>query len=145
MYTIVEQIAIIIYFLIFGIFSVTMYKMFGYFLNKLRVKKILAYILEIIFWIFLTFISCKYLLATVSGYLPFYGIVFYIGGIVIYFYLLDKKMYKDLDFFSLVFGKIFREILYSKEVIGLIKKVIKKVKIRRNKNEKSGSLDNFDV
>lgn len=145
MYTIGEQIEIIVYFLIFGIFSVTMYRIFCYYLKRLKIKKVLSFVFEFIFWIFLTLISCKYLLISVSGYLPLYGIVFYIGGIVIYFYLLDKKMYENLDIFSLYMGKIILEFFYSKEIIGLIKKVIKKVKIRRKKNEKSSSLNNFDV
>lgn len=145
MYTISEQIEIIVYFLIFGIFSVTMYRIFCYYLKRLKIKKVLSFVFEFIFWIFLTLISCKYLLISVSGYLPLYGIVFYIGGIVIYFYLLDKKMYENLDIFSLYMGKIILEFFYSKELIGLIKKAIKKVKIRRKKNEKSSSLNNFDV
>ncbi len=39
MYTIKEQVAIILYFLIFGIFTVTMYRIFSYFINKTRIKK----------------------------------------------------------------------------------------------------------
>lgn len=135
MYTIKEQIQIIIYFLIFGIFSISMYRIFCYFIERIKLKKIIKYIFELIFWIFLIYVSCKYLLSSTKGYIPFYGIIFFVLGIVLYFYLLDKKMYKNLDIVSCYIGKIFSEVLYSKEEVIIVKSLINR--IRRKKNEKS--------
>ncbi len=133
MFTIKEQVALIIYFLVFGVFSITVYTIFSFFLNKFKVKKIISYPLELGFWIFLTYLAVKYLLKTTHGYLPLYGVCFYIIGIIIYLYLLDKMFKEDLErvyqFFKIFFQKskkLWTDVLLPLEVFKIFKKNKKK-------------------
>lgn len=150
MYTIKieEQIAIILYFLIFGIFTVTMYRIFSYFIDKTKLKKVVKYIIELFFWILLIFFSSRYLLASTKGNIPLYGIVFYILGIIIYFILLDKKMYYDLDIINKYLFMIICEFMYSKEVIKVIRKIrlkLRRIFRRRKKHEKDNIIGDNNI
>ena len=144
MYTIKEQVAIILYFLIFGIFTVTMYRIFSYFINKTRKKKVFKYIIELLFWMLLIYFSSRYLLVSTKGNIPLYGILFYILGIAIYFILLDKSMYVNLDFIGRYLLIVIQELLYSKEVMIVVKKIIKKKsKISRRRKRKKYEENNI--
>lgn len=148
MYSIREQIAIIIYFLVFGIFTITTYTIFSFFLNKTKMKKVFLYIIEFIFWCLLTYLASRYLLSSTKGYLPLYGICFYIVGIVIYMYLLDKTFKKDLERLYKLFSflckktnRIWSTILLPKEIIDLFKKIKRKKKKGEEPDEEIDSID----
>lgn len=151
MYSIKEQIAIIIYFLIFGIFTISFYTIISFFLNKTKIKKIFLYIIEFGFWCLLTYLASMYLLSSTKGYLPLYGICFFIVGIVIYMYLLDKRLKNDLErlykLFSFLYKKtrkIWSIILIPKEIIDLLKKIKKKKKKGERQDEEIDSI-NIDI
>lgn len=147
MYTIKEQVILMIYFFILGIFSISLFKLFIFILDKTRLKNILKYITEFIFWIFLTIIVSNFLLKRIDGYIPIYGICFYLLGIVIYLYLLDKIFKEDLNRAYVVINKLYLKtkkiwkIILPIEIIRFCKRIVSK---KGDKYEKDNNGDDIN-
>lgn len=147
MYTIKEQVILMIYFFILGIFSISLFKLFIFILDKTRLKNILKYITEFIFWIFLTIIVSSFLLKRIDGYIPIYGICFYLLGIVIYLYLLDKIFKEDLNRAYVVINKLYLKtkkiwkIILPIEIIRFCKRIVSK---KGDKYEKDNNGDDIN-
>ncbi|HHX00605.1 MAG TPA: hypothetical protein GX740_04815 [Acholeplasmataceae bacterium] len=73
-----EQVILIIYFLIFGMFLGAMFDILHYFLRRVKVKQIISYIIELIFWICMVIIACLYMLKVSEGYLTIYTFLFFL-------------------------------------------------------------------
>lgn len=142
MYTIREQVILMVYFLILGIFSISIFKMFIFIINKTKLKKGFKYFFELLFWIFLTIVVSMFLFKKVDGYIPLYGICFYLLGIVIYFYLLDKVFLEDMNRIYCILYKIY---LSTKKIwsiilpLDIIRFCKKKVRKKGEKNEKDNN------
>ena len=147
MYTIKEQVILMIYFFILGIFSISLFKLFIFILDKTRLKNISKYITEFIFWIFLTIIVSNFLLKRIDGYIQIYGIWFYLLGIVIYLYLLDKIFKEDLNRAYVVINKLYSKtkkiwkIILPIEIIRFCKRIVSK---KGDKYEKDNNGDDIN-
>ena len=147
MYTIKEQVILMIYFFILGIFSISLFKLFIFILDKTRLKNISKYITEFIFWIFLTIIVSSFLLKRIDGYIQIYGIWFYLLGIVIYLYLLDKIFKEDLNRAYVVINKLYLKtkkiwkIILPIEIIRFCKRIVSK---KGDKYEKDNNGDDIN-
>lgn len=148
MYTIKEQVILMIYFFILGIFSISLFKLFIFILDKTRLKNILKYITEFIFWIFLTIIVSNFLLKRIDGYIPIYGICFYLLGIVIYLYLLDKIFKEDLNRAYVVINKLYLKtkkiwkIILPIEIIRFCKRIVSKKGDKYEKDNNGNDINN---
>lgn len=135
-----EQVILIIYFLIFGMFLGAMFDILHYFLGKLKLKLIISYIIEFIYWIGLVITSCLYMLKVSEGYLTIYAFFFFFIGFLIYLYLLREDFKKNLDLFVLFVVRVYKKskktiifLIYPKEVFVFIFKIIRKIaRINRN-------------
>lgn len=130
-----EQVILIVYFLIFGMFLSAMFDMLHYFLRKLKMRLIPSYIIQIIFWIGMVIISCLYMLKVSEGYLTIYTFGFFFLGVVIYTYLLRNDFKNNMNLFVLYIAKVFNKfkktiilLVYPKEVLFFIKKVVRFMK-----------------
>lgn len=154
-----DQIILIIYFLLYGMFLSAIYDVLQFYLNKTRLKKILIYFIQVIFWILLVFISCLYMLEVSSGYLTIYTFGCFFLGVLLHFYFLHSRFVIDLTNFQMFFSKIYKRLkktiiilVFPKEVFQFIKKIIKKMCkpiskifkkiIKRNKEIKGEINDN---
>lgn len=129
-----EQVILIIYFLIFGMFLGAMFDILHYFLGKLKPKLIVSYIIEFIYWIGLVITSCLYMLKVSEGYLTIYAFLFFFIGFLIYLYLLRGDFKKNLNSFVLFIVKVYKKskktilfLIYPKEVFVFIFKIIRKI------------------
>lgn len=130
-----EQVILIIYFLIFGMFLGAMFDILHYFLRKFKVKLIYSYIIELIFWIGMVIISCLYMLKISEGYLTIYTFGFFFIGVVIYLYLLRDDFKKNINSFVIFIGRVYNKykkiiiyLIYPKEVFIVIRKIIRRLK-----------------
>lgn len=129
MITIYEQARIIILYIIFGIFSSIIYDTFS--LLTIKVKKIIKYIIEIALWLVVTYISTMFIIKNTSIYITLYVFVFFIIGLMIYYFLLKASYRKSLlttfSFLRKIFLVLYRIVL-PLEIINFIKKSLKKKK-----------------
>lgn len=166
MITFRDQIILIIYFLIFGMFLSAMFDILHYFLRKFKLKLIVSYLIEIIFWMGLVVIACLYMLRVSEGYLTIYTFGFFFLGVVIYGCLLRESFKKDLHQFVVFVGRVFNKskktliiIIYPKEVVTFIKLLFKKLnsliikvflkimllfKRKKRRDEKNEEINNLD-
>jgi len=153
-----EQIILIIYFLMFGMFLSAMFDMLHYFLRKLKIKQVFSYFVEFIFWMAMVIIACLYMLKVSDGYLTVYTFCFFFLGVVIYTYLLRSDFKKNIDLVVLHIGKFINKyikiiiiIIYPEEVFIVVRKLFKKainliIKVIKNmvklfKKRKTGDDD----
>lgn len=147
MYTIKEQVILMVYFLILGVFSISLFKLFIFVLDKSKLKKVIKYIIEFIFWIFLTIIVSSFLFKKIDGYVPIYGICFYLLGIVIYLYLLDKIFKEDLNRVYLIINKLYLKtkkiwkIILPIEIIRFCKRIVSKKGDKYEKDNNSNDIN----
>lgn len=134
-HTIQEEISIIIYLILFGIYLVSTYDLILQIEKWLKFKKIKTYLLEIIFNILQILITIRFSSKIANGYIPVYFILFFIIGVVIYYYtsrkLFIKQIRKSLDFYKSKEPKIkkfFKECIYSEEIAKNVKKNLKRYK-----------------
>ena len=130
-----EQVILIVYFLIFGMFLSAMFDMLHYFLRKLKIKLIPSYIIQSLFWIGMVIIACLYMLKVSDGYLTIYTFGFFFLGVVIYTYLLRDEFKKNINLVVIYIAKVFNKykktvilLVYPKEVFVVIKRVVKWIK-----------------
>jgi len=131
-----EQIVLIVYFLIFGMFLGAMYDILHYFLSKVKLKLIVSYLIELIYWIFLVIIACLYMIKISEGYLTIYAFLFFFIGVVIYSSLMRANFKKNLEMVVIYIRKVWKKIkktilylIYPKEVFIFLKKVMIKIMI----------------
>lgn len=131
-YTVKEQAILILYCILFGAGIAIVYDMISYYLSKLKI--VIRYILEFIFWILLTFIASRFMLKNSDGYLPIYTFVFYTIGILLYF-IFGSKQYIEyfdrLNQYTYLFFKRIRStiiiIILPKELYSYLKTSIIKL------------------
>jgi hypothetical protein len=94
MYTFFEQLTMVIQFTILGVFTSIMIDVCTLINFK---NKIITYLLQIGFWIGITYIVTRAVLVISSGYLPIYTFLFFVCGYFIYKYLLKKEFLKGIN------------------------------------------------
>ena len=108
-------------------------------------KKIIPIIIQLLLLTFLINISVEYTYKVSNGYAPIHISLFFLGGYLIYVYVLKKDMKKNLFILSYyaykfnIFGKMkkwLKDIFVNTEIIEKIKKLIKR-KVNNRKNKES--------
>lgn len=169
MITFRDQIILIIYFSLFGMFLAVMYDILNFYLNKFKVRLIIGYIIQLVYWIGLVVLACLFMLKVSDGYLTIYTFGFFLLGILIHFYFFSKGFYEDLNradrwmtklynrckkvFIVIVFPKevymVIRRIIPSKKTIKKIIKFFKKIgrlfKKKKKKKKQSEEIDNRSI
>lgn len=142
---ITKELYIIISLIFFGIYLISTYDIILQFQNFFRKKKIKAYIIEICFNVLQIFITIKFSQNIANGYIPAYFIIFLMIGVIIYYYTSRNFLKKEIQTFLKLYKKcepkiknFLKEFIYSKELINLIKKELKRYKpIFNKKKDKS--------
>ena len=123
-----EQIKIIIYYLLFGMFIGVTFDTLKL-LTKNR-KLYLKYILETIYWISLIYIASLYIIKNTSHYITLYVVIIFILGIYLYYLLLSKSnknnIYEVLPYISKFLKTMYRYLLPI-ELFIYIKNIINKL------------------
>ena len=127
-YTFKEQTIIIFHFILLGIFLSMMIDSIHIFLNKI---KIINYIIQFILWLIITYICIRYVNNISNGYIPFYFLLFFLIGYLIYTYFLKANYIKNMYLIKNNKEKILG-ILFP---ITLFKYIINKIKKRKIKKD----------
>ncbi len=141
-YTFNEQIIMVIYFIILGMFLSIMFDTINVLFNKIKISN---YLLQFLSWIVVTLISIKYIDKISNGYFPIYIILFFLVGYMIYRKLLSdhyiKMLSKIKEHKRIITLAIFPITLYN-YIINIIRKMIKK---KGKIHEKNNSNINDNV
>lgn len=134
-YTFNEQIKMIIYFIILGIFLSIMFDTINTLFNKIKLSN---YILQFLSWIVVTIISIKYIDKISNGYFPVYIILFFLVGYIVYRKYLSKYYIKILlkikGYKRIITLAIFPITLYN-YITNVVRNIIsKKGKIHEKNN-----------
>ena len=92
-----EQIKIIILYIIFGTFIGITFDSLKIltFNNRTKRMQIISYIIEVIYWIVITYICALFIIKNTSIYITVYSILFFVIGIFIYYSILQKSYNKN--------------------------------------------------
>ena len=120
-YTFYEQVIMSVKFILLGTFAGIMIDT-SYELNFKR--KIPNIIVQLVFWIIMTYVICQAVIVISNGYIPVYTFMFFIIGYAIYYYFLKKS-------YCLLLRNI-KKYIYNK-----IKKFFKSIFKRKKKQEEN--------
>ncbi|HEY8444935.1 MAG TPA: spore cortex biosynthesis protein YabQ [Bacilli bacterium] len=126
-YPFFKQLEMAIKFILLGLFISIFLDVIAVFNFK---KKIPQMIIQILFWIGMTFIICNAVLVISKGYLPIYTFLFFLLGYFLYILFLKKQFIKTLENIISFLRKNKEKILmyfFPLEVYKFIKKLIKSV------------------
>ena len=115
-YSFYEQLIMIIYFILYGIFLIISYDILNYYLAKIK-SKYLYHAIEVAFWVIMIFISLIFMQRISKGYIPLYTFLFFIVGIIIYITFIQESFIQDLTRFDLIISKIFSPVASLKLII----------------------------
>ncbi len=90
-----EQLKIIFLYILLGLFVSTTFDSFSFLVKG--IKLIFKYILELIYWILVTYISVSFIIKNTAHYITLYSILFFIIGVFIYYCLISKHYLKHLN------------------------------------------------
>ena len=128
-YSVYEELRLIVYLFCFGIFILFLYDILLAFIN--HKKKIVQYIYKIIFSLSIIYISYLFAFSLKKGYMPNYSCLLVFIGMLFYIKLFHFKMHHML---CMIFEKIncfFKQLLrpfniFRKTFKGLKEKILKK-------------------
>lgn len=143
--SITKELYIIISLIFFGIYLISTYDIILQMQIFLKHKKTKSFIIEIFFNILQILITIKFSQNIANGYIPAYFIIFLIIGVIIYYYTSRNFLKKEIQIFLKLYKKyepkiknFLKEFIYSKELINLIKKELRRYKpIFNKKKDKS--------
>lgn len=124
-YTFFEQLQMAIKFVLLGIFLCIMLDFIAIYNFK---KKVFNIIIQILFWLAMTYLICHAVLKISKGYLPLYTFLFFLLGYFLYVKFLKRDFINTLLKTKSIIKKNKQKILmffYSHEVITAIKKIFK--------------------
>ena len=126
----IEQIRLIIYFIIFGSFLGVTLDTIKYIIKNENI--IVRYGQECIYWVILLLIAYLYIVKVQNGFVNIYTIVFYILGFSSYYLLISNSHHNVIDKGIYVFNKYIKniiiELFYPKEILKFIKRCFKRIK-----------------
>ena len=125
-YSFKDQLLMIIYFIIVGMFIGIMFDTINLFFYK---NKIINYIFQVLCWLVVTIICVISVDRISDGYLPVYIFFFFIIRYFIYSYIFKGRYKKRILYIKKYKGKI-KQIILPIELIALFKK-------KNKKNQKS--------
>ncbi len=125
-----EQIKLIIYFLIFGAFLGVTLDTIKYIIKNENI--IVRYVLEILYWGIILIIAYLYIVKVQEGFINIYTIIFYIGGFILYYLLISQSHHNVIDkgiyIYNKYIKKILIDLLYPKELMHILMRLFKKIK-----------------
>lgn len=134
-YTFYEQLIMIIYFVILGMFMSIMLDTVHTLFNKI---KITHYLVQMVVWILISIVCIKSVDRISNGYIPIYIFLFFLIGYIIYHKLLSERYIKIIlkikEYKQNIILAIFPITLYN-----YIIRNIKEIRNRKKKNEKNNS------
>lgn len=95
MITALEQLKIIFLYILLGLFVSSTFDSFSFLVQSF--KQIFKYILELIYWLLVTYISVSFIIKNTAHYVTLYSILFFIIGVFIYYCLISKHYLKHLN------------------------------------------------
>lgn len=95
MITALEQVKIIILYALLGLFVSSTFDTFCFLVKGL--KLIIRYILELLYWCLIIYISSIFIIRNTSHYITLYSILFFIIGVFLYYCLISKHYHKNLS------------------------------------------------
>lgn len=132
-HTLKEEINVLIYLIIYGIFIISTYDSVLYFSNHLINKKCIRIIIEIIYCIIQLIIAYIFSYNLADGYIPIYFILLIVVGVYSYILFFKKRLFNILDYIlkNIIKHKklikwLLVNLIYSPSLINTIKKVITK-------------------
>ncbi len=126
-YNIFEEIRIILYLFVFGIYVCTSYDILDLIKTKSKIWNILVMLFGSIILIGISYIFVNKLK---QGYMPQYGLLIVIVGITIYYLLFRQKLMKIINVLKRILRKIIGPITVFKKTFYLIKQKNKKLNIK---------------
>ena len=134
MYTIQEELYILLYLVAFGIYLFSTLDIVTIICKKFK-KKAIKIIIQVIFWLLQIYISFIFSYQLMSGYVPIYFIAFVYSGYFIYEKLLKKYFRKVINSIFLVLKriikliiKLIKPLIYSKKLTTFLNKFLKREK-----------------
>lgn len=128
-----KEIYIIVNLIFFGIYLISTYDFIIQIQKKLNNNKFKIYLIEIIFNILQILLTIKFSQNIADGYIPSFFIIFLIIGVIIYYYTSRKAFINTINKIFNIYiinekriKKFFQELFYSKEIINLLKKELKR-------------------
>lgn len=145
-----EQLKLIILYILLGIFSTICFDTFRFFIfsNKSKKRLILSYLLEILFWIFIIYINYIFIINNTSEYITIYSILLLFFGVFLY-YTFIQDSYRIRLIFIKSKGKKIIIFLYPlllpidlikwiiKKLKNIVKRISKKIKLSKDKKIKN--------
>lgn len=141
-----EELRLMICLIIFGIYLISTYDAVLEIEKWLKFKKIKTILIEVIFNLLQILITIVFAKKIANNNIPIYFILFFVFGIIIYYYTSRKYYLKSIHKILTIYKmkepkikKIFREFLYSDDLIKQIKKFLSRYKkLFKRKNNKKG-------
>lgn len=134
MYTIQEELYILLYLVAFGIYLFSTLDIVTIICKKFK-KKAIKIIIQVIFWLLQIYISFIFSYQLMSGYVPIYFIAFIYSGYFIYEKLLKRYFRKVINSIFLVLKriikliiKLIKPLIYSKKLTTFLNKLLKREK-----------------
>ena len=134
MYTIQEELYILLYLVAFGIYLFSTLDIVTIICKKFK-KKAIKIIIQVIFWLLQIYISFIFSYQLMSGYVPIYFIAFVYSGYFIYEKLLKRYFRKVINSIFLVLKriikliiKLIKPLIYSKKLTTFLNKFLKREK-----------------
>lgn len=126
----IEQIKLIIYFIIFGSFLGVTLDTIKYIIKNENI--FVRYVLELIYWVIILLIAYLYIVKVQNGFINIYTIIFYIFGFIAYYLLISSSHHNVIDNGIYIYNKyiknIIKELFYSKELFKFIRGIFKRIK-----------------
>lgn len=130
-----EEIKIIVALIFYGIYLISIYETIIIIEKEYNYKRVIRYIIELIFGIIQIIITYFFSYNLANGYIPGYFIIFMILGIYIYLKFIQdnytrllKNYLKIIKKFSSKIKKIIQELFFSKELFVFFGKHLKRYK-----------------
>ena len=134
MYTIQEELYILLYLVAFGIYLFSTLDIVTIICKKFK-KKAIKIIIQVIFWLLQIYISFIFSYQLMSGYVLIYFIAFVYSGYFIYEKLLKRYFRKVINSIFLVLKriikliiKLIKPLIYSKKLTTFLNKFLKREK-----------------
>lgn len=130
MYTLKEEFIVLIYLIMYGIYLFSSLDIITIISDKVK-KNINKIFIQVLYWLFQIYITFIFSYQLMNGYVPIYFILFIYVGYYIYEKTFKKYFKKIIKIFFYVLKKILKFIIkivkpliYSKQLLKFIKKVL---------------------
>ncbi len=110
MYSVYHETYILLATIYGGLLIGFIYDLYKVFRRLFHPKKVATYLQDILFWSIISVVSFYVLIISNQGDLRFYNFIGFVVGVLVYHYLLSKKIIQTLLFIIRVLGEFFRDL-----------------------------------